>query len=126
MTDEAPDDIRRWTRDALTLVWDTIGIEQSARFCAEALSSHGGTYASLLPVACPRRDGDSGNQGSIRSVSSSAYTVFGEDFRVRPDTVVPASERDLKIGEVFWKLSEERLRQGAIRSRRLRIGQEGL
>jgi hypothetical protein len=77
-------------------------------------------------VACPRCDGDSGNGGSIRSVSSSAYTVFGEDFHVGPDTVVPASERGLKFGEMFWKLSEELLRQGAIKSQRLRIGQEGL
>lgn len=71
--EEAADDICEYTENTLILVWDTVSIPWSARFCGQALSSQGGCrYAALLPVKCPSTD--------LTSSYTMAYTVFGEDW----------------------------------------------
>ncbi|KAJ5654514.1 hypothetical protein N7490_001517 [Penicillium lividum] len=62
--------IREYTKDSMTLAWDTISEESSALICAEALSSSGGRYGSLGPSKCPRDDVQSNMTRQFKSEST--------------------------------------------------------
>nr|P54006.1 RecName: Full=Trans-enoyl reductase TOXD; AltName: Full=TOX2 HC-toxin biosynthesis cluster protein TOXD [Bipolaris zeicola]CAA63129.1 toxD [Bipolaris zeicola] len=66
------DHIRRCTQNKLKLVFDTISIDVSARFCDRAMSTEGGEYSALLDVSIARTN--------ISSRWTLAYTVLGEGF----------------------------------------------
>lgn len=85
--------------------WDTISIEESARTCAESLtttSSLRPVYGTLLPVKSPRPD--------VRTVSTVMYTVFGKDFKFGHQHIA-ASREDYEFGKSFFRLTEELLSQ---------------
>jgi NADPH:quinone reductase-like Zn-dependent oxidoreductase len=110
--------VKEYTKDGLTLVWDTISSEASAQFCADVMSSQGGRYAALLPVHCPRHD--------IESTSTLAYTVFGETIMDRA-TVVPGRVKDFEFAKMWWALCEDLLRDGRVVPHvRPRLGSGGL
>lgn len=66
-------DIRKITNDNLKHVMDCIAFDSTAAICADAISSKGGRYSSLLPISeFPRKD--------VTNASTLAYTGFGETF----------------------------------------------
>jgi len=65
--------INEYTNNKLKYAWDTIGLDSSAKICAEALSTEPGTrYGSILSAKPPRDD--------IKFTSTLLYTGAGEDF----------------------------------------------
>lgn len=97
--------IRDGTKNLLKYAWDTISIEESARTCAESLtttSSLGPVYGTLLPVKSPRPD--------VTTISTVMYTVFGKDFQFGQQHMA-ANREDFKFGKSFFRLTEELLSQ---------------
>ncbi|KAL4894146.1 chaperonin 10-like protein [Aspergillus ambiguus] len=75
--------IREATDNALGMVWDTVATVESAKICADVISSAGGKYHALLPVQAPRAD--------VISGFTDAGTVTGEPFEYGPQrTTIPA------------------------------------
>jgi NADPH:quinone reductase-like Zn-dependent oxidoreductase len=102
----AAEEIRKVTGDKLKIVLDTISLESSAKFCAEAISSEGGVYTSLLPVTAPRSD--------VKSELVLGYTAFGEPFVFGPQSFA-ASPEDEAFAAWWWLLAEKFLVDGKIK-----------
>ncbi|KAF2713399.1 GroES-like protein [Pleomassaria siparia CBS 279.74] len=97
--------IRAATSDKLTYVFDTISELGSPEISAAAISSKGGKYSSILPVnKFPRDD--------VSSNLTLAYTALGEKYGEN----FPASETDFKFGVKFWKVAEQLLSEGKIKT----------
>ncbi|GAB7356571.1 hypothetical protein MBLNU459_g7305t1 [Dothideomycetes sp. NU459] len=99
--------IRDWTGNRLKFAWDTIGIDASAKICADALSSteSGLKYGTIVPVKLPRDD--------VETISTVMYTVFGKDFRFG-DQEIPANQDDLEFGKIFFALTEKLLAEVSV------------
>ncbi|CEN61410.1 Putative Zinc-binding oxidoreductase [Aspergillus calidoustus] len=97
--------IRAQTNDGLTMAFDTVSVESSAKYCDDALSSRGGQYSSLLPIRIERED--------IQSRSTMAYTVFGERFIFGPKEI-PAQPDDRTFMEKFCGIFEDLLASGKV------------
>ncbi|KAL8785264.1 MAG: hypothetical protein Q9213_003468 [Squamulea squamosa] len=102
----AMNEIRRLTGDKLKIVLDTISIESSAKFCAEAISTKGGAYTSLLPITVPRSD--------VKSDLVLAYTAFGEPFELGPQSFAAVPEHQA-FSARWWLLAEQCLASGKIK-----------
>lgn len=108
----AADEIRRVTGDKLKIVLDTVSLDSSARFCAEAMASstEGGgaaaAYACLLPVTVPRSD--------VSSELVLAYTAFGEPFELGPQAFAAVPE-DRDFAARWWLMAERYLRSGQVK-----------
>lgn len=100
------EEIRKVTGDKLKLVFDTISLESSAQFSANAISSEGGAYTCLLPVTSPRSD--------VMSEVVLGYTVFGEPFQFGPQQF-PAAPDDKVLAARWLLLAEDLLANGKIK-----------
>ncbi|EXJ83209.1 hypothetical protein A1O1_06828 [Capronia coronata CBS 617.96] len=120
---KAPEAIRKYTSNKLTLAWDTISSESSAKFCADALAPSSGEgsgplrYGSILPVTCPRDD--------VESVSTLMYTVFGEPFEFGPDKI-PETPEDAEFAKKFMGITEKLLAEKKLRPHKEVVGGDGL
>ncbi|KAI4224029.1 MAG: hypothetical protein L6R36_004967 [Xanthoria steineri] len=115
----AADEIRRVTGDGLKIVLDTVSLDSSARFCAEAMSSTegGAAYACLLPVTVPRSD--------VTSELVLAYTAFGEPFELGPQAFAAVPE-DRDFAARWWLLAEKYLRSGEVKVHPPEVREGGL
>ncbi|KGO38228.1 Alcohol dehydrogenase superfamily, zinc-type [Penicillium expansum] len=109
--------INDYTNDCLTLAFDTISVESSAKYCDISLSSQGGDYSALLPIKIVR--------DNIRDRATMAYTAFGEKFTFGPNEV-PARPEDRAFLEVFCGIFEGMLLNGKIKVHPPRISDGGL
>ncbi|KAI1042522.1 hypothetical protein LB505_010889 [Fusarium chuoi] len=112
--------IREYTKNKLRLAWDTISIPDSARICAEALtscSSSNPVYGSLLPTKNPRAD--------VTSIATVFHTTFGRTFDFGGQHM-PASKDDYEFGKSFYGLAEQLIAQGRIQPHPGRVGGGGL
>ncbi|KAF5651444.1 zinc-binding oxidoreductase [Fusarium sp. NRRL 25303] len=112
--------IREYTKDKLRLAWDTISIPDSARICAEALTSSSSAnpvYGSLLPTKNPRAD--------VTSIATVFHTTFGRTFDFGGQHM-PASKDDYEFGKSFYGLAEQLIAQGRIRPHPGRVRGGGL
>ncbi|KAI1017795.1 hypothetical protein LB504_003821 [Fusarium proliferatum] len=112
--------IREFTKNKLRLAWDTISIPDSARICAESLTSSSSAnpvYGSLLPTKNPRSD--------VTSIATVFHTTFGRTFDFGGQHM-PASRDDYEFGKSFYGLAEQLIAQGRIRPHPGRIGGGGL
>jgi NADPH:quinone reductase-like Zn-dependent oxidoreductase len=107
------DAIRERTKDGLTLAFDTISLESSAKYCDRALSSQGGDYSSLLPIKIEREN--------VRDRATMAYTAFGESFKFGPNEI-PARQDDRAFSEKFCGIFEDLLVTGKIMVHPPRVG----
>ncbi|KAE8150947.1 chaperonin 10-like protein [Aspergillus avenaceus] len=108
--------IRQATNDNLKLVFDTISIDASARYCDNALSTKGGEYSNLLASKVPREN--------VNSRGTLGYTVFGETFQ-KGARDWPAQPQDLEFGEMFWNLAETLIAEGKIKPHPAKVGAHG-
>lgn len=99
-------EIRKLTNNNLRLVFDTIGLESSAQFCDEALSTEGGDYSSLLSLGIEREN--------VKDRFTVAYTAIGEAFDFGDP--IPANPEDLAFAEKFWDLTAKLLAEGKIKA----------
>lgn len=109
--------IKEHTNDSLTLAFDTISLESSAKYCDIALSSQGGDYSALLPIKIER--------DNIRDRVTMAYTPFGERFTFGPNEI-PARPEDKAFLAVFCKIFEDMLVNGKIKVHPPRVCYSGL
>ncbi|KAF5541301.1 zinc-binding oxidoreductase [Fusarium mexicanum] len=112
--------IREYTNNKLRLAWDTISIPDSARICAEALTSSSSAnpiYGSLLPTKNPRAD--------VTSIATVFHTTFGRAFNFGGQHM-PASKDDYEFGKLFYGLAEQLIAQGRIQPHPGRVGGGGL
>ncbi len=91
--------IREYTADKLKHAMDTVSIDASAKTCADALSTTGGTYSALEPINSPRKDVES------NTATGEAMTDYGR----------PASKDDFEFGVKFWQLAGQLLEQGKLK-----------
>ncbi|CAO2647599.1 Nn.00g085210.m01.CDS01 [Neocucurbitaria sp. VM-36] len=109
--------IRKATNDKLKLVFDCIAEGNSFAISAAALSSTGGHLSALLPVKDFPRD-------DVKTNFTFAYTALGEKYNDR----FLASQTDYEFGAKFWKLSEDLLKCGKLKTHpvEIRTGLEGV
>lgn len=109
--------IRAATNDKLKLVFDCISEGTSPGICAAAVGSTGGHVSTLLPVKdFPRSD--------VKTNFTFAYTAIGEAYNEK----FPASQPDYEFGARFWKVAEELINSGKIKTHpvEVRSGLEGV
>ncbi|KAL3446464.1 zinc-binding oxidoreductase [Aspergillus insuetus] len=109
--------IRAHTNDGLTLAFDAVSVESSAKYCGLALSSKGGQYSSLLPIKIELEN--------VQSRSTMAYTVFGERFIFGPKEI-PAQPDDRTFMEGFCGIFEDLLASGKVKVHPPRVCDGGL
>lgn len=68
--------VRQFTNNNLTHIFDCISEATSAKICADCMSTAGGKYSALLKVDFPRKDVDAGY--------TLAYTAIGEGSVYHP------------------------------------------
>ena len=110
--------IRDYSNNNLKYAFDCIALADSAKICADALSSTSGcVYSALLPVELPRND--------VEKKFTLAYTAVGESF-IFGGKEFPASQEDLEFGKMFWELSEKLLSEGKFKVHPPSVRKEGL
>ena len=110
------------TNDSLHLVWDTISTEDSAKICAEALSSKpskGAKYGTILPVKLP------GREDEIETTFTFMYTIFNESF-TKAGRETPAIPEDFEFAKKFFDLTEKLLAEGKLKTHPAKVGEKGL
>ncbi|KAF2735834.1 zinc-binding oxidoreductase [Polyplosphaeria fusca] len=96
--------IREDSDDSIRLVFDCIAELGSPDFCGDAMSSKGGQYSALLSAKVARDD--------VKSGFTLAYTAIGEDYSPN----FPANKDDFDFGVKFWRLSEDLINSGKIKT----------
>ncbi|KAM3068063.1 hypothetical protein ACMFMG_011110 [Clarireedia jacksonii] len=110
-------EIRKYTKNNLKLVFDTISLESSAAFCDQVISAEGGDYSALLPINIER--------ANVKDRYTVAYTAVGEAFTFG-DMPVPAKAEDKEFAEMFWGLAEKLLADGKIKVHKPKVLPGGL
>ena len=96
------------------LAWDCIGSPESARLCADALSSSSGCkYAAIIPNKFPRDD--------VKTWFTLAYTHIGEEFSWRGNSV-PAKLEDFNFAKMWALIAEKELAEGKVKVHKPKIG----
>jgi len=104
---ECTQKIHQLTSDDLTQVFDTIATLETAKICAESMSStKGGVYCNLMGVDAPRED--------VKSIFFLGYSVSGEVFYFQGQEW-PASPEDYELVKMFGTLAEELLEKRKIK-----------
>ncbi|KAF1912171.1 hypothetical protein BDU57DRAFT_506153 [Ampelomyces quisqualis] len=110
--------IRKASNDKLKLVFDCIAEGSSPEICAAAISSTGGHLSMLLlpPKDLSRKD--------VNARWTLGYTALGEKYNDK----FPENQEDYDFGSKFWKLSEELVNSGKIKTHptEVRKGLEGV
>jgi hypothetical protein len=93
--------------------------EESAKICADALSSDstGCVYGAILDVQSPRSD--------VKSVFTFMYTIFGETFD-KAGMHFPASREDFEFAKMFATITENLLAEGKLKNHPEKVGSNGL
>jgi NADPH:quinone reductase-like Zn-dependent oxidoreductase len=110
-------EIKKYTNDKLKLVFDCIALEDSIKFCDEAISSSGGDYHTLLFAKIER--------ANVNSRFSLAYTIAGEEYKYG-DMIIPGKPEDKAFAEMFFPIAETLLAQGKVKVHPPTVGKEGL
>lgn len=111
--------IHELTGGQLGLVIDTIAVPQSAKICAEAMSSKGGRYVELLPVPFPRED--------VEAVFMDATTTMGEYYEYGPNRVPnPVDHEAFVFGKEHGPIVEKLLEDEEIHAHQVEVGAGGL
>jgi NADPH:quinone reductase-like Zn-dependent oxidoreductase len=114
----SPAKIREYTKDKLKFAFDTISLPESAKFCAEALTSGpGGWYGNILSEKSPRDD--------VKYTNTLAYTAFGEYTVIRGHEL-PASQEDFEFAKKWMGLIKEYLAAGKFKVHSPKVGSGGL
>lgn len=111
------DEIRKYTKNNLKLVLDTISLVSSVQYCDNAMSTEGGKYSALLSVKIGR--------DNVDSYFTLGYSAIGEEclfgnFRLQ------AKPEDLEFGEKFAVIAEKLLAEGKIKPHKPKVGKDGL
>lgn len=109
--------IREYTNDNLQLVFDTISLESSAKFCDNAISTKGGEYSALLVVGIEREN--------VNDRWTLGYTAVGEYFEFG-QTPFPAKPEDKEFAEKFVPIATKLLADGKVKVHKPKVSPGGL
>lgn len=109
--------IRADTNNNLKLVFDTISLEDSAKFSDNALSTEGGDYSALLVVGIEREN--------VKDRWTLAYTIIGEAFDFG-QAKFPAKPEDKAFIEGFLPVAEKVLGEKKIKVHPVKVLPDGL
>ncbi|KAB8210546.1 chaperonin 10-like protein [Aspergillus parasiticus] len=110
--------IHRYTKGELQLVWDTIGSDQGVQACMAALSTKPGCrYGTILLNDIPRQD--------VACTWSIMMTFRGEPFDLYGKHF-PASAEDFEFAKMFTQLTETLLAENKLKPHPIRICEGGL
>ncbi|KAB5572728.1 chaperonin 10-like protein [Coniochaeta sp. 2T2.1] len=102
--------IRQEVGDDLTLAWDCVATEDSARMVVAAMSKgKGGKYRSLLGVD---NKVIKGMNPKVEGGVTLAYFIFGEEFKKWGP--FPKKEKDYEFGKMFWEMTRGLLESGKV------------
>jgi NADPH:quinone reductase-like Zn-dependent oxidoreductase len=112
-------DIRTYTNNALTLAWDCTG--SGGSIIANALSTDGGKYASIMPV----------NKDEVLAINPKvdgpymtlAYSIFGERFRRYEE--VPPQPDEFEFAQKVWEVARQLLEQGKLKAPKTFVNRGG-
>ncbi|KAJ0413514.1 chaperonin 10-like protein [Aspergillus carlsbadensis] len=115
----AGSDIRTYTNNTLKLAWDCTG--SGASIIANALSTEGGKYASIMPV----------NKDEVHAINPNvdgphmtlAYSIFGERF-VRYGDFPPDLE-EFEFAQRVWEVARGVLEEGKLRAPKTFVNRTG-
>jgi hypothetical protein len=111
--------IRDFSNDNIMHVLDTISDESSAKICADAMSSRGGSYTSILAIEFPRSD--------CKTDLVMAYSAFGEEYKMGPKGPLQATKRDdYDFSAMFFDLAQGLLAGEKFRPHQVSVGNGGL
>lgn len=110
--------IHEYTKGELYLVWDTIGSEEGAKICMEALSLKPGTkYGTILFNGISRQD--------VIYSSSFLMTFLGEAFDKFGKHML-ANAEDFEFAKRFTELTEQLLMEGKLKPNPVKLLEGGL
>lgn len=121
-TEALAQEIKRLTKNELTLAWDCSPTEASTRLCALAMSdAQSGKYSALLLVD---KDLVKSINPNVESETTMGYTAFGEAFH-RGGKDYPAKPHDREFASKFWDLSKGLLADGRVKVAKIAVDQGG-
>lgn len=114
--------IREFTHNELRRVFDTVGLPQTAKICADAMapSAENGElrYTSSIPVqAFPRDDVTNTNYLAYDAVGES-YEMFGINF--------PAVPENYEFAKAFWQVATALVQEGKLIPHPAQVNNGGL
>lgn len=110
--------INAYTHDRLRYAWDTIGTDEAARTCAEALTSGSGAhFGTIRGPKLPRDD--------VKYTATMAYVGIGEDFE-KGGKWTRDNQAHAQWQQGFWKIARDLLAEGKLQVHPTRVGKNGL
>lgn len=110
--------INEYTDNKLKYCWDTIGNDDTAKFCAEALSSEPGCiYGTIMRGKMPRED--------VKVTSSMLYDASGEDYDKHGFIHKPGPAH-FHFAKSWTSEAIHFIGNGTIKTHPVRLGEEGL
>jgi NADPH:quinone reductase-like Zn-dependent oxidoreductase len=111
-------DIRTFTNNSLSLIFDCIGESGAPEFCYEAFGPKGGKYSTLLfPVEPPRKN--------IKVTMVMAYNSYGQTFH-KFGKEFPAVPEEYAFAAKFFAICERFLAEGKLKTHPIDHRQGGL
>jgi NADPH:quinone reductase-like Zn-dependent oxidoreductase len=114
-------DIKAYTKDSVTYVLDCISEGNSTRIAVEAISSSGGKYCTILPVA---DDKIKSINDKVENMHVLVYTLLGEYFKFGSTEFIAAPE-NLEFGKMFCEISTTLLAEGKIKAHKPTVNKLG-
>jgi len=113
--------IREYTGDKLSHVFDCISEGNSIEISVESISSAGGVYSALLAVDSDKVKSLNAN---VQSRGTLAYTIFGELFTM-PGKEFPPITEDFEFAKGFWEEARQLLAEGKVKVHKVALNETG-
>ena len=110
--------IKEYTKNSLRYAFDCISSEDTAKICAEALTSEAGAhYGAILDPEFPRKD--------VKYTTTVAYVGLGEDFG-KYDQSFTGNESHGRFQTKWWEEARSLLAAGKVKPHPVGLRQRGL
>ncbi|KAF7928507.1 uncharacterized protein EAE98_005563 [Botrytis deweyae] len=114
-------DIKDFTNDSIKHAFDCMSEGSSPQITVSAMSSSGGVYSTLLPVATEEVHK---YNAKVENKSTLGYTCLGERFTFGA-TEMPAKPEDFEFAKTFWEMSRGLLADGKIKVHKVSVNKFG-
>ncbi|KAF5878304.1 putative zinc-binding oxidoreductase protein [Botrytis fragariae] len=114
-------DIKDFTNDSIKHAFDCMSEGSSTQITVSAMSSSGGVYSTLLPVATEEVHK---YNTKVENKSTLGYTCLGEKFTFGA-TEIPAKPEDFEFAKTFWEMSRGLLADGKIKVHKVTLNKFG-
>lgn len=115
-------EIRNFTNNELTRVFDCVTEAETMRMCYEAIGTRGGSYVALDPVAThvqyTRRD--------VVADWVMGYSLFGNPVNLQGPCGRPAMAGDRQFAKIWFTIAEDLIREERLKPHPIEIRPGGL